>query len=141
MSTSRKKSGARSHDLDPRQSKAISALLLQPTIEKAAQSVGISEKTLSRWLEQPAFRAAYETARQEAFAQSVSLLHKATGAAVAALVKNLKCGNPSVEVRAAIGVLEQTYKGRELLEMERRLSDVERIMEHQQEWQQYQRRR
>lgn len=111
--------------LDRKKHAAIAALLTHPTIEKAALAVGISEKTLWRWLQMPDFAKAYHEARDQVLAQTLSLLHKATGGAVATLVRNLKCGTPSVEVRAAIGILDQTLKARDFLELEKRLVDVE----------------
>ena len=123
---------ATSSQLDRKKQSAISALLTNPTIEKAAQAVGVSEKTLWRWLQLPEFSAAYQQARTEVLEQTISVLHKATGAAVAALVRNLKCGKPAVEVRAALGVLDQTFKAREMLETEARLKAVEEMLEHSQ---------
>ncbi len=130
--TSSSGSTSRGHGdkLDSKKHAAISALLTNATIEKAALAVGVSEKTLWRWLQLPEFSAAYQQARTEVLEQTISVLHKATGAAVAALVRNLKCGAPSVEVRAALGVLDQTFKAREMLEMEARLKAVEEMLEH-----------
>ena len=105
------------------------ALLTYPTIEKAAQAASVSVKTLWRWLQLPEFATAYQQARNDVLEQTLSLLHKATGGAVAALIRNLKCGNPGVEVRAAVAVLDQTFKARELLEMEKRLQYVEEVLE------------
>lgn len=115
--------------LDRKKQSAIAALLTHPTIEKAAIAVGISEVTLWRWLQLPEFSTAYQEARDQVLAQTLSLLHKATGGAVATLVRNLKCGTPSVEVRAAIGILDQTFKAKELLEMEARLKSVESLLD------------
>ncbi len=130
MSTSGAKiDGGECSRLDGKKQAAIAALLAHPTIEKAAQSVGITEKTLWRWLQLPEFALAYQAARDEVLTQTLSLLHKATGGAVAALMRNLKCGNPSVEVRAAVGILDQTFKAREILETERRLAAVESMVE------------
>ena len=121
--------GPQAAKLDRKKQAAISALLMHPTIEKAAGAVGISPVTLWRWLQIPEFSDAYQRARDEVLTQSLSLLHKATGGAIAALVRNLKCGIPSVEVRAAIGVLDQTFKARELLETEARLQQIEKVLE------------
>ena len=115
--------------LDRKKQAAISALLTHPSIEKAALAAGVSEKTLWRWLQLPEFSEAYQQARDQVLEQTLSLLHKATGGAVAALVRNLKCGTPGVEVRAAVAVLDQTFKARELLEMEKRLQYVEEVLE------------
>lgn len=122
--------------LDKKKTEAISALLIHPTIEKAAQAVGISEKTLWRWLQIPEFDRAYEQARNQVLAQTISLLHKATGMAVTTLMKNLKCGVPSVEVRAAVAVLDQTFKAREILELEQRLTMIEQNLKEQQQFDQ-----
>lgn len=125
-----------SDKLDRKKQEAISALLVHPTIEKAAQAVGISEKTLWRWLQIPEFDRAYEQARNRVLAQTISLLHKATGMAVTTLMKNLKCGVPSVEVRAAVAVLDQTFKAREILELEQRLTMIEQNLKEQQQFDQ-----
>ncbi len=44
--------------LTPKQEKAITALLSQPTIEAAAASLGINPATVHRWLQDPAFTEA-----------------------------------------------------------------------------------
>jgi hypothetical protein len=50
----------------PRQAEAaIAALLAEPTIEAAARKAGISESTLLRWLQEPAFKAAFRAARRQ----------------------------------------------------------------------------
>ena len=46
-----------------KQDAAIGALLSRPTISAAAESVGIGEATLRRWLKAPGFLAPYRTAR------------------------------------------------------------------------------
>ena len=48
--------------LTRKQDAAIGALLSQPTISAAAQSVGLGEATLRRWLKDPGFLAAYRSA-------------------------------------------------------------------------------
>jgi hypothetical protein len=115
--------------LDAKKEAAIAALLTHPTIDRAAASIDVSEKTLWRWLQTPEFNEAYQAARDQVLTQTLSLLHKATGGAVAALVRNLKCGTPAVEVRAAIGILDQTFKAREMLEVEQRLRGIEQVLE------------
>jgi len=66
---------------------AIAALLTQRNIEEAAKLVGISPSTLLSWMKQPAFEAAYRTARRGAFSQSIARLQQATSAAVSTLLK------------------------------------------------------
>jgi hypothetical protein len=112
-----------------KQQDAIAALLTQPSLAKAAEAAGVAEATLNRWLRVPGFALAYRQAREDALAQTLSLLHKATSGAVATLMRNMKCGTPAVEVRAAIGILDQTMKAREALEVEARLTDIEKSLE------------
>ncbi|MGA2301764.1 MAG: hypothetical protein ABSG77_13870 [Candidatus Acidiferrum sp.] len=47
------------------QARAINALLSSPSLERAAQKVHVCSKTLSRWLADPEFRAAYETKKRD----------------------------------------------------------------------------
>ncbi len=44
------------------------------------------------------------------------------------LRRNLDCGNASVEVRAALGVLDQTLKVKEFLELEERMQALEQLV-------------
>src|SRR5258708_7357933 len=66
---------------------AIAALLTQPSVEHAARSIGVSTRTLLRWLKVPEFQTAYRQARRAAFSQSVARLQQASGAAVSTLLK------------------------------------------------------
>jgi hypothetical protein len=66
---------------------AIAALLSQRNMEEAARVVGISAKTLSRWLKLPEFQEAYRQARGEAINQSTARLQQAAGPAVSTLMK------------------------------------------------------
>ena len=50
--------------LDDRAEAAIAGLLVERTHELAAQKAGIGPATLSRWLRDPEFQAAYKAARR-----------------------------------------------------------------------------
>lgn len=104
---------------------AITALLTCATIGKAAEVAGVSERTLRSWLQQPEFRAAYRTARRQVVEAAVAHLQRASGAAVRTLRRNLSCGKSAVEVRAALGILEQSMKGVELIDLEERMAALE----------------
>jgi hypothetical protein len=60
---------------------------------------------------------------------SISRLQDCTTQAVEALQRNLTCGLPSTEVRAALGILDQATKAVELYDIVERLAEVERIIE------------
>lgn len=53
-------------ELGARQARAIHALLTGASVDKAAKDAHIGKTTLSRWLKDKAFRAAYQAAQQRA---------------------------------------------------------------------------
>src|SRR5260370_22744021 len=65
----------------------ILALLQQPSVEKAADSSGISTVTAWRISKTKEFKEEYRNARWEASSQSLARLQQASGAAVSALLK------------------------------------------------------
>jgi hypothetical protein len=71
--------------LTHKQQALLAALLSQPTIAQAAAVAGISEATAGRWLKEPAFRAAYTAARQQALSETLALLQQGMQDAVLAL--------------------------------------------------------
>ena len=109
----------------------IIALLEQPTLERAASSVGISDVTLWRWLKKPEFRDAYQKARRDAFSRSIGRLQFATSAAVSCLLRILADPNAPAasRVRAADCVLNYAAKALELEDIETRLSRLEQHSE------------
>jgi hypothetical protein len=115
--------------LDERQEQAVAALLTEPTHEAAAAKAGVSPRTLRYWLAQPEFAAAYRAARQAVLEQTVARLLAATGKAVQALERNLTCGKPQAEIRAAVAVLGQAARGVEVLDLAGQLEDLQRQLE------------
>ncbi len=114
--------------LTKKQEAAIAALLSTSVMKDAAAQVGISDVTLWRWLQLPEFESAYRAARRQVVEQAISKLQGATKYAVATLGKNLSCGNPAVEVRAASIILEQAVKGVELIELQERIERLEETL-------------
>jgi hypothetical protein len=98
------------------QGRREAALLTHRNIEEAAGAVGISAKTLLRWMKEPEFDAACREARRAAFSQSVARLQQASGAAGSALLKVMVDPNTlaSTKVRAADSVLDHSAKAIEL---------------------------
>src|SRR3712207_6024402 len=94
--------------LTPKQEKAIAALLAQPTIEAAAESLGVNGVTVHRWLQEPAFDTASREARREAVQVAIGRLQQVSGAMVAVLVNVAadKKTPPSTRVAAASKVID-----------------------------------
>ena len=110
-----------------KQDTAIGALLSRPTISAAAESVGIGESTLRRWLKDRDFLAAYRAARREAVSQAVGHLQGACSVAVLALTdisQDVSCP-ASDRVSAARTVLELALKGVELEDLAVRVEELE----------------
>src|SRR5262245_12517963 len=104
-----------------RQDAAVAALLSEPTIAAAAAQAQVSERTLRSWLKEPGFRRAVREAGLALVGEAVGKLHGAAGIAVQALVRNLSCGQAGQEIRAALGILEQSFRGAELLDLAERV--------------------
>jgi len=110
---------------------AIVALLTNRNIEEAARAVGITPKTLLRWMKEPEFETGYREARRAAFRQSVARLQQASGAAVSTLLKIMVDPNApaSTRVRAADSVLDHSAKAIAIEDIETRVSELERQVE------------
>ena len=107
------------------------ALLTARNTEEAAKSVGISPRTLLRWQKLPEFDQALREARMAAFRQSMARLQQASVPAVTTLLKIMvDAASPStVKARCAYYILDQTRKGIETEEIERRVAELERAAE------------
>src|SRR5262245_4330147 len=119
--------------IDRKQEALIAALLIEPTHVAAAERTGVSEATLQRWLRRPTFCDAYRAARRRVLEAALGRLQQSAGKAVEALERNLACGQPAHEVRAALGILDQAVKAAELLDLSERLEELERQVAARQE--------
>jgi len=109
----------------------VVALLQQPTLEKAAASIGISAVTAWRISRTPEFKEEYRKARREAYSQTMARVQQASGAAVTTLLKVMvdQSTPPASRVRAADCVLDHAAKTMEFEDIESRLSELERSVE------------
>ena len=84
-----------------KQERAILALLSEPTLGAVAKAASISDVTLWRWMKEPDFKARLRDARRAVVEGAIGRLQAAATEAVSTLQRNLSCGTPAVEVRAA----------------------------------------
>jgi transposase-like protein len=117
--------------LGAKQEAAVLALLSSRNVEEAARVVGVTPKTLYRWMKEPAFDTAYREAKRAAFSQSIARLHQMTAAAVTTLGKVMLDSStpPATKVRAADSILNHTTKAIEIEDIEARVSELERASE------------
>ena len=107
--------------------RAIAALLVHPTMAKAAAAAGVGEVTLWRWMQIPEFKEKYRLARREAVSQAVGHLQGACSVAVLALTdisQDVNCP-ASARVSAAKSILELALKGVELEDLTVRVEELE----------------
>ncbi len=114
-------------ELSPQQEGAVVALLSDPGLTGAAKAAGVGKATLWRWLQQPAFQAAYRKARREALEHARARLQQASGEAVEALREVMNDPNAphASRVSAAKGVLEMSFREAKTEEIEERLAALE----------------
>ena len=118
-------------DLSPKQSKAITALLEEPTMKKAAAAAGINEATLWRWLQTPAFRKAYAEARRKVVQQGMARIQRYTSEAASVLyqIMNDIDKPPYTRVAAANSIIDNAGKATELDDYHERIAEIERQLD------------
>lgn len=104
---------------------AVLALVSEPSVAAAATKAGVSEKTLWRWMQREDFGEQYRGARRQVVDVALINLQQTAGEAVATLRRLLTCGQPNVEARAAVAILEQTIKAVEMEDLHGRLRALE----------------
>ena len=114
--------------LTPAQDKAITALVAEPTIVKAAELAGVSERAIRSWMDDPVFSEAYRHARKQVFQHGMSLCQKYVPHAVQTLVKVMADAGAShsAKVSAATALLKFGRESIEIDDLQARLEDLER---------------
>jgi transposase len=107
----------------------IVVLLSGLTIRRAAERVGVSERTARRWMKEPAFREAYEQARREAFDAALSVLQGASTRAVQALLRALGADRASDRIRAADLILTHAAAGHSTQDLAGKLAQLAELAE------------
>jgi hypothetical protein len=105
--------------------KALTALLTSNSIAEAAKKSKIGETTLYRYLQDDDFKSRYRTARRDVLESSIGQIQGAASDAVETLKRNLDCGTPSAEIRAAQIILDNSTRAFEITEILQRLEALE----------------
>ena len=96
------------------------------TAVDAAAKVGIHERTVRRWLDEPVFRSDVERLRAEMVTAALGRLSATMATAAEELGDLIKSPDPHVRYKAARAVIELAAKLRETVELERRVEELER---------------
>ncbi len=110
-----------------RQERAIICLLSEPTLAKAADAAGVGKRSLTRWMDKPAFAKAYRKARRDAFGQSIALTQHYAPLAVNTLATIMadKQAPAHARVTAAASLLKFGREGLELDDLALRVEALE----------------
>jgi hypothetical protein len=114
--------------LTRKQFRAIAGLLAEPTLSKAAAKADVGVSTLRRWWKLPEFQEAFRAAGRQMVQRSIGRLQRMMGMAVSALSRNLKCGKPSDEIRAAVAILEKSLQGLEVVQMAGKFEELQAVL-------------
>lgn len=111
-----------------RQQRAISALLTERTVTAAAAQVGVTAKTIYRWLQDDAFRAELDAREASIVDETSRVVLRMQHAALAVIASIMANAGESASVRlaAAKTALDYSIRLRELAAIERRLAALER---------------
>ncbi len=120
-------SGNAPDNLTPKQEEGLTALLNHPTVRDAAKAVGVDERTLHRWLDEPAFARAYRKARRQAFSQAISITQRYAPLAVQTLAKisNDQSAPHAARVSASTALLKFSRESIELDDVVERVEALE----------------
>jgi hypothetical protein len=107
---------------------AIAALLEHASLQEAAASCGLSERTLRRWLTNEEFQEQYRAERDRLLETAQNLLRAKSVEAVEVLVSvsNDQASPSAVRVSAARSIISLGIAG-EILDVENRLTELEEI--------------
>jgi hypothetical protein len=96
------------------------------TVKAAAEQLSLSKRTGYRWADDPAIKAAVMAAQREHMDVALRALSRSARSAVVALVRNVSAtAAPSVQVRAAMAILDSLLKLRQATEIEDRIAALE----------------
>jgi hypothetical protein len=115
-------------ELTPKQEEGIIALLNCPSVRKAADQIGVHEKTIYRWLDEEPFMRAYRRARRKAFNQAIGLTQQYAPMAVANLTRiaNDPSAPHAARVSACTALLKFSRESIELDDVMERVEGLER---------------
>ena len=116
--------------LSRNQEKAIAALITCNSIPAAAESIGIGEVTLWRWLKIEKFKAAFREARYEVVTQAIVKLQTNLTKAIDTLMEIAEdCEAPaSARVTAARTIIDQSLRAIEVEDLEARIYLLEQAV-------------
>ncbi len=101
--------------LNPRQQAVLPVIALSSSIAQAARDSGVSERTLRRWLDDPAFREQLSRLHQESYSIARKQLQALVPHMISVLAREaIENTDPSVRIRAARYAMNFAVRFREI---------------------------
>jgi hypothetical protein len=115
---------------EKKREQAIAALLTTDTVCAAAAQIGVSARTLLRWLQDDDFQRAYQAARRQVVQHAIVRVQRCAGKAVDALcdVMTNPEASASARVSAARSVLQLAMQAVQIEDLEARLATLEHYL-------------
>lgn len=120
--------GATVPSLTAKQRRTIAAIITTRTYEDAMRAAGITRQTFYKWLKTAAFRAELTRQLDDFTADAIGQLKSAAVEAVQTLRGLLASENENIQLRAALGIIDQINRAKEL-EITARLDAIEKEIE------------
>ena len=114
--------------LPTKKRRAIAALLQHSTIADAAESCGIGERTLYRWMREREFSSSLHRAEVELIGGALRLIASdlSVNYDVMRSIRDKSNNPPSVRLRAAVALDSSLFRWYEMQTLEQRISNIER---------------
>ncbi len=110
------------------------ALACGATVEAAAKQCDLTDRTIYRRLKEPAFKSRLQELRTDMVRRAAGMLTAAANEAVRTLLLLQKESTPpAVRLGAARAILELGIKLREMVELEKRMDELEALVKHQEQ--------
>ena len=111
--------------LRPRQAAALPFVASESTLTRGAQAAQITRRTLTRWMNEPAFRAELERIRNNIADLAYSELEALTLKSVIRIAQLLDSDDPNVVQRASKTALSMSLTIRDQREVRRQMETLE----------------
>lgn len=117
--------------LSRKQEFAVMAILTEPTLEKAAEKVGVSDTTLYRWQQLESFQDMLKDAKRQTISQATARLRQSMTIAVDTLVEMAENKKTPAVARASAcrTLLEYAFKAHETEDLQERIERLEESLE------------
>ena len=121
--------GNTTNNLTKRQEQVLPILLSSTSYEEAARRAKISPKQIYEWLKEDNFKKELMKRRNEIFCEALHFLKSSIIKATKTLVSLLETSDDRLKMQVADKIINNAYKGAELINLEERISLLEEQIE------------